>query len=182
MTEKLMIEQKDDLLLQSSIMYALLAELHNDRFVTSDYFEKMNFSEPWFKTRLQKNGVGNKGFVMIALYSLLVLPKEVLPKEVIPNTDPTEYENIREFVKEHARNITSTYKSDIPNVDFIRHIRNAVAHANVALGPNDVIIFSDKNPRNSIEEFKCELPIDKLIDLLPKLQSIIFKYINSKYT
>lgn len=173
MTEKLMIEQKDDLLLQSSIMYALLAELHNDRFVTSDYFEKMNFSEPWFKTRLQKNGVGNKGFVMIALYSLLVLPKEV-----IPNTD----ENIREFVKEHARNITSTYKSDIPNVDFIRHIRNAVAHANVALGPNDVIIFSDKNPRNSIEEFKCELPIDKLIDLLPKLQSIIFKYINSKYT
>jgi hypothetical protein len=179
MTEKLMIEQKDDLLLQSSIMYALLAELHNDRFVTSDYFEKMNFSEPWFKTRLQKNGVGNKGFVMIALYSLLVLPKEV-----ILNIDPTEYENIREFVKKHARNITSTYKSDIQNVDFIRHIRNAVAHANVALGPNDVIIFSDKNPRNSnsIEEFKCELPIDKLIDLLPKLQSIIFKYINSKYT
>ena len=179
MTEKLMIEQKDDLLLQSSIMYALLAELHNDRFVTSDYFEKMNFSEPWFKTRLQKNGVGNKGFVMIALYSLLVLPKEV-----ILNIDPTEYENIREFVKKHARNITSTYESDIPNVDFIRHIRNAVAHANVALGPNDVIIFSDKNPRNSnsIEEFKCELPIDKLIDLLPKLQSIIFKYINSKYT
>ncbi|MBO0612716.1 HEPN family nuclease [Thiothrix fructosivorans] len=175
MTEKLMIEQKDDLLLQSSMTYSLLAELHNHGFVKSDYFEKMNFGTPWFKSHLQKMGVGNKGFVMIALYSMLVLPKEVMQ-----NTYPTEYENIREFVKKNARNITSTYKSDIQNVDFIRHIRNAVAHANVEVRSNDVIIFYDKNSHK--EEFKCEFPIDKLGELLNKLQSIHFKYINLTYT
>ena len=75
MTEKLILKQEDDLLIQSYMTFSLLVELHNHGFVESDYFKEMNFGAPWIKENLLKVGVDNQGFAMIALYSLLVLPK-----------------------------------------------------------------------------------------------------------
>lgn len=173
MVEKLILKQEDDLLLQSYMTFSLLAELHNHGFINSNYFKEMNFGARWIQESLPKVGIDNQGCAMIALYSMLVLPKEV-----VQDTYSAEYEDIQQFVKVHARVITSTYKRDHPEIDFIRHIRNAVAHANAEFRPCDVIIFNDKNSRTG-EEFRCELPLDKLGQLLNELQRIHVKYLHN---
>jgi len=74
----------------------------------------------------------------------------------------------------------STYKKDGKEIDYIRHIRNAVAHARVEFddkkkGQNPNIRFTDKKGRK--ERCVIDIPQSKMGKLLSKLQSIFFKYI-----
>lgn len=173
MLEKLILKQEDDLLLQSYMTWSLLVELHNHDFINSNYFKEMNFGARWIQESLPKVGIDNQGFAMIALYSMLVIPKEVVQKPY-----SAEYEKVQQFLKTHVRNTTSNYIKDKPKINFIRHIRNAVAHTNVEFKPCDAIIFNDRNSRTG-EIFRCELPLDKLGHLLMELQRIHVKYIHN---
>jgi hypothetical protein len=184
MTKESMVDPKDSVLMQSCITYALLDQLHNHKFVASDYFKEMNFGDhvaaQWSKDQLQQYGVGNQGFVMMSLYSMLVLSKEVI--------QTTEFDDVRQFIKKHALNPISTYKKDAQQIDFIRHFRNAVAHANVELGSDQVLIFTDQGSKkeSTIQgrpaTFKCKFPTKELMGLLKHLQTIQLRYFARKYT
>ncbi len=69
-----------------------------------------------------------------ALYAMLVLPREI-----VQNAHATEYDAINDFLRNHAQNTTTNYRSDNPTTNYLRHVRNAIAHAHVSFRPNDAV-------------------------------------------
>lgn len=165
------LSQEQNLLFQSYFTVSLLVELKNNNLLASGYFEGMSFGAPWIKDELRKIGVDNQGCAMMSLYAMLVLPREIIQK-----TYSDEYEKIDAFLNAHTQNTASTYKSDLPSANYLRHIRNAVAHARVEFRPTDAVIFNDENPRTN-EAFSTELPLKYLGKLLHRLQMVHIAYI-----
>lgn len=167
------LNQEEKLLFQSYFTFALLTELTNANFLKSDYFKAMSFGSPWIKDELENIGIDNHGCVLIALYTMLVVPRQLLNSKY-----SAEYNGIQGFLRTHTQNTTTTYKKDTPDIDFLRHIRNSVAHARVEFRPDGVIIFSDSNEnKKAIEMFKTELPLKHFGEFLQRLQSIHLKHI-----
>lgn len=131
----------------------------------------MTFGAPWIKDELRKIGVDNQGSALMALYAMLVLPREI-----IQNSYSSEYDDISSFLNTHTKNTATTYRQDASSVKYIRHIRNAVSHARVEFRPNDAVIFKDENPHTN-ETFSTELPLAYLGNLIHKLQMVHVAYI-----
>ncbi len=166
-----MLTQKDNLLFQSYFTFVLLVELRNNNFLGSECFGEMSFGSPWIKEELTKIGVDNQGCALIALYVMLVIPREM-----ISDTYSQQYDAIRRFLKIHTQNTSTTYKKDSPEINFLRHIRNAVSHASVSFRPNDVIVFTDSNARTG-ERFETELSLQYLGEFIQQLQRVHLEYI-----
>ena len=165
------VTQEQNLLFQSYFTVSLLAELKNNNLLGSAYYEGMTFGAPWIKDELRNIGVDNQGCAMMTLYAMLVLPREIIQQAYA-----SDYDNINTFLQAHTQSTTTTYRSDSPSVNHLRHIRNAVAHARVEFHPNDVIIFRDANPRAN-ETFSTELPLRHLGELIHRLQMVHIAYI-----
>ncbi|KPQ37209.1 MAG: hypothetical protein HLUCCA11_01910 [Phormidesmis priestleyi Ana] len=165
------LTQEDNLILQSYITISLLVELKNNNLLSSAYFEGMMFGAPWIKEQLQSIGVDNQGCTVIALYAMLVLPREI-----VQNAHAREYDAINDFLRNHTQNTTTNYRSDNPTTNYLRHVRNAVAHARVSFRPNDAVIFMDENSRTN-EFFSTELPLTRLGEFIHRLQTVHIAYI-----
>ena len=58
---------------------ALFAELINNDFLESTFFDNMNFSLPGIKKSIKNDiGLSNQGMVLISLYVLLVIPRQLI--------------------------------------------------------------------------------------------------------
>lgn len=165
------LNQEENLLFQSYFTFALLTELTSANFLKSEYFKAMSFGSPWIKDELENIGIDNQGCALIALYTMLVVPRQLLNSKY-----STEYDGIQGFMRTNTQNTATTYKEDTPDIDFLRHIRNSVAHARVEFRPDGVIIFSDSN-KDYTKMFKTELPLKHLGEFLQRLQSIHLKHI-----
>jgi len=165
------LSPQQNLLFQSYFTVSLLGELSNNDLLNSDYFEGMTFGAPWIKEELGKIGVDNQGSAMMALYAMLVIPRET-----IHQTYSSDYDKIDAFLGKHTRNTTTTYLSDANSVRYLRHIRNAVAHARVEFRPSDAVIFEDEDNRTS-ETFSMELPLNYFGEFLNQLQMVHIAYI-----
>jgi hypothetical protein len=163
--------QEQTLLFQSYCTVSLLVALTRNDLLKSDYFESMKFGAPWIKDELRKIGVDNQGCAMMLLYAMLVLPREILYKDY-----SSVYNEIDAFLETHTLNTDNKYKSDASSVKYLRHIRNAVAHATVEFRPTNTVIFNDENRRTN-EKFSTELPLKYLGDLLNELQRVHIAYI-----
>jgi hypothetical protein len=161
---------EQNLLFQSYFTVSLLVALKNNDLLKSDYFESMEFHAPWIKDELRKIGINNQGCTMMVLYAMLVLPREILYKGY-----SSEYDKIDAFLETHTRNTETYYESDDPSVKYLRHIRNAVVHANVEFRP-DAVIFKDENNITG-ETFSTELPLEYFDELLNLLQGVHLAYI-----
>lgn len=166
-----MLTQEDNLLFQSYFTFVLLVELNNNKFLQTQSFRDMKFGSPWIKEKLTDIGIDNQGCLLIALYVMLVIPRELISKKY-----SNEYNGIRKFLESHAQNTSTTYKGDSPTIDYLRHIRNSVAHSRVSFRPNDVVIFEDKNARTG-EAFRTEVPLQNVGELIQQLQEIHLQYI-----
>jgi len=164
------LTQKEDLLVQSYYTFSLLAELCNNKLLESEYYDGMVFGVPQIKEDLRSIGIDNQGCVLIALYVMLVIPKEIVQQKYT-----SEYDSISEFLRTHTQNTSTTYRKDTPTVEYLKHIRNAVAHARVEFRPHDVVIFSDKN-KNTKELFSTELPLSHLGEFINQLQKVHIAY------
>ncbi len=164
-----MITQDDNLILQSYYNFVLFAELTKNDFFKSDYFKKMKFDNPPIKDGLEQIGIDNQGLALISLYTMLVVPKEIYGKKYQEEND-----NINEFLKVHTQNTQTTYARDSPNIDFLGHIRNAVAHARVSFEPTKFVTFSDEYRGKS---FTTELPLKHLGEFIHILQRFHLRYI-----
>jgi len=178
------ITQEDNLILQSYYMVVLLKELGSNNFFGSDYFTGMNFDSLPVKEGLRQVGIDNQGSALMALYAMLVIPKELIQK-----TYPNEYENINSFLRRYTVNTRTSYPDEdakaVSTIKFINHIRNAVVHARVGFIPHETIAFkdvwfTDGSKTNIKAEFTTELPLCKLGDFLNELQKVQLKYIEDR--
>jgi len=163
--------QDQNLLFQSYFTVALLTELKNNNLLESAYYDGMTFGAPWIKDALRQIGIDNQGCALMALYVMLVLPRELIQRAYT-----SDYDDINRFLQGRVQNTVTTYNADSTSVDHLRHIRNAVAHARVEFRQNDVIIFSDENKRTN-ETFTTELPLASLGEFIHRLQMVHIAYI-----
>ena len=163
--------QVENIILQSYLTVALLIELNNNRFLDSDYFEKMNFGNPSLKPLLQQVGVDNQGSLLMVLYAMLCLPKEK-----IFDVYKAAFNGIDTEIAKRATTTKTSYQKDSPHVNYARHIRNAVAHGNVEFS-GSAVIFSDKDEKKG-EYFTTEIPLDQIGTILMELQKLTNKYVD----
>jgi len=162
--------QEQDLLFQSYYTFSLLCELQNNCLLESDYFEEMKFDQPLIKEELRKTGIWNQGCLLIGLYAFLVVPRQLIAQDYA-----SEYSEIDSFLDQYTQNTKTGYKDDSQSIKYLRHIRNAVAHAHVEFRPGDVVIFKDEDIKTQ-ESFSTELPLRYLGILLKKLQDVHVLY------
>lgn len=162
--------QEDNLLIQSYFTTSFLMELRNMDFLNSDYYKKASFEDNYVQENLPTVGIDNQGALLMVFYAMLVIPKQLLEKSF-----PTEFKALNEKVDKLKSEATSTYKKDSDGIDYIRHIRNAVAHVKVNFISDTSVKFIDYNNRSE----KCEItiPLEKIGLLLTDLQKVFFKYI-----
>jgi hypothetical protein len=163
------LTQEGNLLIQTYFTTAFLRELANDDFLNSDYYKNMNFQDKYIKDELPSIGIENQGSLLIFLYTMLVIPKELLT-----NLFNDDFNKLNEMIEDIKSEAISNYNSDEHSIDYIRHIRNSIAHARVEFISNKSVIFKDNN---NTYECTIEIPLSKIGLFLTELQKIFFKYI-----
>jgi hypothetical protein len=172
------ITQEDNLILQSYYTVVLLNAISKNKLENSDYFENLDIVSP-IKSAIKEIGVDNQGCALMVLYAMLVLPKELIENEF-----SIEYESVNEFLQNEMVSVETNYrnedKDDVSTINFVRHLRNSVAHARVSFTPNISMQFSDSRGNQSQETFKAVFPLNKLGELINKLQNVHLEYIKSR--
>jgi len=156
----------------------LLMDLENNQFLQSEYYRDMTFAVPAVKSMLSTVGITNQGCTLMILYALLVIPKEKFFED-----HPAEIAALNAFVASNSRNTKSTYKSDSQAIDFIYHIRNAVAHARISFPSPEVIAFKDRKGKNrdgKVQEFYSELTLPNFRDFVARLQTVHIARANAR--
>jgi hypothetical protein len=163
--------------LQSVLSVLLLGKLNeNDSLLSSDYFKTLDFGNETTKQYIEEIRVGNQGMLLMWLYALLVIPKELLKNQ--PEID-NEFRNLNSTIEKLMKHSKSTYKKEQISIDYIRHIRNAVSHASVEYFPDKKeIVFKDKNPRNLKETFEVTIPFGEIMTIINALIPISQTYLN----
>jgi hypothetical protein len=167
--------QEENLLIQSYFTTALLTELHNQNFLTSEYYKNANFEDNFVKENLPSIGIDNRGTLLIFLYTMLLVPKQL-----IENDFPSEFAELNNKVNQIKSEANSTYRNDSETIDYIRHMRNAVAHARFTFIPNQAVTFTDENNRG--EKCTITIPLNKVGFFLTELQKVFMKYIEKLKT
>ena len=151
---------------------SFLFELKNNEFLKSDYYKNVQFEDNYLKENLPLIGIDNQGTLLITLYSMLVIPKRLLSQNY-----SNEFAKLNNVVDSIKSNAESNYKSDNRQIDFIRHIRNSVAHAKVTFIPNVSVTFTDENNGNEI--CTITIPLVKIGIFCTELQKVFMKYIET---
>ena len=156
---------------------SFLFELRNLDFLNSSYYEQANFQDPYVKENLPEIGIDNQGSMLIALYALLVIPNEH-----IKNRFPDEFNKLNNVIHEikNDEKTESNYNDESEVIDYIRHIRNSVAHAKVSFVPNTEVVFSDiRKHKKKDESCTITIPLAKIGIFMSALQKLFFKYIET---
>ena len=167
--------QEDNILIQSYFTIAFLAELINNNFLKSDCYKKMQFQDKFIKENLPSIGIDNRGNLLITLYTMLIIPKEFLF-----DTYPTEFEKLNDTIENIKSEANSSYKYDQKKINYIRHIRNAIAHLRVEF-VDKAVKFTDEYKKNKKITEKCTItiPLMNVGTLLTELQKIFMKHIET---
>lgn len=171
----MILTQDDNLLIQTYFTTAFLGELTNNNFLKSDCYKNLQFGDNYIKENLPSIGIDNQGTLLIMLYTMLVIPKQLLSQNF-----PDEFCALNNFLKDLNSRVESNYQSDNKQIDFIRHIRNSVAHARVTFIPYVSVTFTDENNRGEI--CSITIPLMKIGAFLTELQQVFMKYIETLKT
>lgn len=177
------ITSEESLLLQCLSTTALLGELANDNFIESDYFKRLTFANENCKIILRESGLGNPATMQMMLYALLVVPKEILPRTADSSLE-TYVTRINPLVCSLIEEDTcSTYDNEekIEKIDYIRHIRNAVAHSMCnyfSENQKNYVVFTD-----NMKSKQCSIKMEcyKVGLVLMELEKLIMEYYNDKH-
>ena len=163
-----------NLIIQSALSAAFLMDLSNNSntFVSSDFFRDMKVVFPEVKKYYQdgKTGIGNQGALLMCMYSLLVIPKELLGSKYKNN-----YVGIDKYIDSKKVKLIDTYLSTGKTPEYVRHMRNAVAHANVCFNDTDpsniLVAFKDRKNRKS--KFEVTFSVKDIPEILIKMLDVI---------
>lgn len=177
------ITEEESLLLQCLASATLLIALENNNFLDSEYFKNLSFGNHIIKLVLEQSGLGNPAMMQIMFYVLLIVPKELLSGEAYSKMQ-TYIEKINTLVCELVEQETySTYKGEnnILEINYLRHIRNAVAHSKCKYfseGQRNFVCFKDNNTH---EECNIKIECYKVGSIFVKLQKLIIDYCNNEF-
>jgi len=164
--------KEDDILIQSYFTIAFLLELVNNNFLESDCYKKMQFQDNFIKENLPSIGIDNRGCLIVALYTMLIIPKEFLFDKY-----PTEVEKLNDTIENIKSEANSSYQYDQEKIDYIRHIRNAIAHLRVEF-VDKAVKFTDENKKMT-QKCTITIPLMNVGTFLTELQKIFMKHIET---
>ena len=175
-TEKngIKLSREDELIFQPYLMIELLFNLYEHKFLDSDYFKEMEYNEDT-RYLVKKVGIDNQGLIMLTLYALLVIPKEILEKK---DYNP-DFEKINKKISYYFKT-KKHYPSDSLNINYIRHLRNALSHGRISFIDNSHIEFRDQKvaDKKVVNEFKSKIKLKDVRLLIDDLQQgIIGEYL-----
>jgi hypothetical protein len=162
--------QDDNLLIQSYFTTALLVELKNNDFLNSESYKSLKFNDNYVKENLPLIGIDNQGTFLMIFYTMLVIPKQHISENF-----PNEFNELNRKAGSLILASESSYETDKNEIDYIRHIRNAVAHARVLFIPGQSVTFIDENSKG--ERCTITFPLCNIHIFLTCLQSVFMKYI-----
>lgn len=178
------ITQEDNLILQTYYTVLLLKQLGEVKFEDSIQFDGLNLPSQ-IKQSLKDIGIQNQGSAIMALYAMLVVPKELIEQEFTE-----EYTKINEFLRTEVTLHQTTYRNendlDLTSINFIHHARNSVAHAKISFTPSGSVTFYDKKSTKTkggvekIEEISFSLPLNRFGNFFNSLQNVHLKYIQKR--
>jgi len=86
-----------------------------NNFLNSEYYKNMNFVDNFVKENLPKVGIDNQGTLLIFLYTMLVVPKQLIEQDV-----PNEFAQLNTKVDQIKSDANSTYRQDSEKIDYIK--------------------------------------------------------------
>jgi hypothetical protein len=164
------LNQEDNLILQCYLITSFLTELKNADFLNSEYYNNLSFEDNFVKENITKIGIDNQGSLLIFLYALLVIPKQLLESKF-----PNEFNALNVSLDSINESARSSYSTDSNGIDYVRHVRNSVAHARVKFDPNISVTFTDNNNRG--ENCTIVILLSKIGPFLTELQKIFITYV-----
>lgn len=159
------LSREDNLIIQSYSIVAFLEELVQKDFV-NDTFYKEKISSRVKDSFKQTGGIDNQGCLLIFLYAMLVIPRELYEDKL-----SSSFDALNSVISKEAVVIQNDYDKE----DYIRHMRNSVSHATVEFDPRNTVTFTDKNNKNG-KLFVFSLPLKKVGFILANLQKILSDY------
>lgn len=173
------LQNDDDLLIQVFISIEMMRSLFLSKFSESEYFENLEFKDPYIKTLIKQSGVGNKGYVLLTLYSLLVIPKELFSDKYEETS--IEFNEIAEKLFHFKE---SNYPEDSRGINYLRHMRNAISHGKISFqDEGSVIIFLDsRQSRKGNHKSTIKIRLKNLNPLFTFLRSVIYTHISEMQT
>lgn len=181
------LTENESIFLQALATTSLIAKLNNSEFLNSEYYKKISFesNDEFFKEILNISGIGNPATMQMFLYVLLVMPKEILSEFDILTMDKCKKEINKLCIGLVESETNSTYsgENNINNIDYYRHIRNAVSHAKCSYKESDGICyveFYDANIKNTSETCQIIIKTSNVGIILEKLQKQLMEFVNKE--
>lgn len=165
------LTDEENLVIQPIIIGELLLNLKNKNFLESKYF-KENFND-WFITSLKTMTLDSQGMVIILFYTYLVVPKEILENELSSEYAKLNNE-IENLINKNICQLTSNYSDK----NYLKHMRNAVAHVNLKFVGEKSITFFDDNGHG--DKFELTMPLQIIHIILANLMNIVVTYFKNK--
>lgn len=167
--------QQDNLLIQTYFTTSFIGELNNLNFLNSEYYKNAQFEDKFVKDNLPKIGIDNQGTLLIFLYTMLVIPRQLLEEKY-----PEGFQNLNLIIDQIKSEAQSDYSSDSDKINYIRHIRNSIAHARVEFEPEKTVTFIDQN--RSGNTCRIIIPLNKVGLFLTELQKLFLNYVEDLKT
>lgn len=164
-----MYTDEENQMIQTYMSFKFLLELHNVGFVKTKEYSDLPFKDSFVHEQMKSMGIMNQGMIPPIMYMMLVMPRELLS-----NQSSNEYKEINSFISSLNLKTTSSYQSDGIEINYIRHMRNAISHMNVTYDKTGAI-FKDTNKKQ--EQFSMNVDYQNLGVIVEKLSEVYAKYI-----
>lgn len=175
-------EKEFNILAQIYFLISFYVELGKNEIYNSDFFKNMKFQDISLKKTLinQMPIMDNQATALMFLYLLLVVPKEILTEKYFE-----DFKSLNKKIDSYKLEGTkSTYPDDMASINYIRHIRNAMAHVNVDFEKGSTksernIYFFDQKKDKKIT-YKCDiyLPMKIIAIISDEMIKILHKYMS----
>ena len=168
------INYEENLVIQSFIIGKLLLDLKSQNFLQSSYF-KENFND-YFSKLLEETTLDSQGNVIALFYLFLVVPKELFKNKL-----KSEYVNINSWIKKLIDEKQFLLKTNYIDSDYLKHMRNSIAHVRIKFVGGDSITFIDMDKYKGKNcKFELKIPLSHINIILNKLAKCIFDYFLKK--
>lgn len=170
---KSIYSQKEELILQSTLNAVFLFSICNAKtdLLSSNFFKNLDFIAPKVKDVFSSQiiQVDNQGMLLICLYSLVVLPKELLDDKIYPIDD------IDKWINDNGTIIENSYHDN----EHLRHIRNAISHGRIEIiKENDKTLCKFNDQCGSSRKYCLKMDMEKVLGLLFELIKSLEPFFN----
>lgn len=179
---KKFLTQNESMFCQAIANVSLMAELFNNDFLHSEYYNCMDWScgtvnQHNFQEILSISGLGNPAMLQMFMYSLLVMPKELLGTDFCKD-------KFNEEVIKYVTDYSSTYPNETnkEDVNYYRHIRNAIAHSKCDYSESDgksYVTFKDNDTRDNSKHCEIKMQTGDVGRLFEFLMTELMKVLNN---